>query len=134
MSGIPACGQFTTGLIQAICTLVYGDEAPLQPLWQATLLVFASLLLIVSFNIFFDRQLPTTEIVVLVLHVIGFFVFLVLFWAMGTPAPAKDVFTTFQDGGGWGSIGTSALVGLATPLWTYIGPDAGMCMLIVVLS
>jgi amino acid transporter len=47
---------------------------------------------------------------------------------MAERSPAKEVFTTWTDGGGWGSLGTSALVGLATPLWCFIGPDAGAHM------
>lgn len=33
-----------------------------------------------------------------------------------------------RDGGGWGSKGLSTLVGLATPIWCFIGPDAGAHM------
>ena len=33
-----------------------------------------------------------------------------------------------SDGGGWGNIGVSCLVGLATPIWCFIGPDAGAHM------
>lgn len=44
---------------------------------------------------------------------------------MGDHAPAQRVFTEFHDGGGWGNTGLSCLVGLATPVWCFIGPDAG---------
>lgn len=33
-----------------------------------------------------------------------------------------------SDGGGWGSQGLSCLVGLSTPVWCFIGPDAGAHM------
>ena len=33
-----------------------------------------------------------------------------------------------SDGGGWGNVGVSCLVGLATPVWCFIGPDAGAHM------
>lgn len=44
---------------------------------------------------------------------------------MGDHAPAERVFTEFHDGGSWGNTGLSCLVGLATPVWCFIGPDAG---------
>ena len=33
-----------------------------------------------------------------------------------------------SDGGGWGSKGVSCLVGLTSPIWCFIGPDAGAHM------
>ena len=72
---------------------------------------------------FAAQHLPLAEGIILVLHVLGFFAFLILFWTMAERSPAKEVFTTWTDGGEWGSLGTSALVGLATPLWCFIGPD-----------
>jgi len=49
-------------------------------------------------------------------------------WALSDHVPAKRVFTEFQDGGGWGSMGLSTLVGIGSPLWFFIGPDAGAHM------
>lgn len=40
----------------------------------------------------------------------------------------KTVLTSRSDGGGWGNKGLSCLVGLATPIWCFIGPDAGAHM------
>lgn len=51
-----------------------------------------------------------------------------VFWIMADHAPAERVFREFHDGGGWGSTGLSCLVGLATPVWCFIGPDAGAHM------
>jgi len=36
--------------------------------------------------------------------------------------------TTSSNGGGWPSTGLSCLVGLASPIWCFIGPDAGAHM------
>jgi amino acid transporter len=33
-----------------------------------------------------------------------------------------------SDGGDWGNIGLSCLVGLSTPIWCFIGPDSGAHM------
>ena len=61
-------------------------------------------------------------------HIVGFFVFMIVLWVTSEHAPARQVFTEFQDNGGWGNTGLSALVGITTPLWSFLGPDAGAHM------
>jgi choline transport protein len=127
VSGILACGQLLAGLIQGM-VLLKNPDADVAALWQTTLMVFAFVILTVGFNIYFAQHLPLAEGIILVVHVFGFFAFLITMWIMADHAPASQVFTTFVDGGGWGSIGLSCLVGLTTPLWCFIGPDAGAHM------
>ncbi|KAL8901678.1 MAG: hypothetical protein Q9192_000437 [Flavoplaca navasiana] len=55
----------------------------------------------------------------------GYFAFLIVLWTMSDHAPASQIFGTFNDGGGWGNTGLSCLVGITTPLWCFLGPDAG---------
>ncbi|TKA82591.1 hypothetical protein B0A55_01374 [Friedmanniomyces simplex] len=107
--------------------LVY-PNADVSTLWQTTLMVFLFVLLTVAFNVFFAHHLPLAEGIVLFLHIFAFFAFLLTLWIMADHAPAAQVFTTFHDGGGWGNVGLSCLVGLATPIWCFIGPDAGAHM------
>ncbi|KAJ4983075.1 amino acid transporter [Stagonosporopsis vannaccii] len=127
VSGIPACAQMLSSLLIGMVLLVH-PEAQVGKLWHVTLIMMLWLLLMVGFNIFLAQHLPLAEGIVLVLHVFAFFAFLILFWTMAERSPTSEIFTTFYDGGGWGSLGTSALVGLSTPLWCFIGPDAGAHM------
>lgn len=127
VSGVPACGQLLYSLLQGMI-LIMNPDADVNALWQATLILFAWVLLIVAFNIFLAQQLPLAEGIILVVHVFGFFAFLIVFWVMADHASAKDVFTQFYNGGGWSSNGVSTLVGWTTPLWCFIGPDAGAHM------
>lgn len=127
VSGIPACAQMLSSLIVGMVLLVYPD-AHIGELWHITLIMFLWLLLMVGFNIFLAQHLPLAEGIVLVLHVFAFFAFLILFWTMAERSDTKEVFTTWTNGGGWSSMGVSALVGLSTPLWCFIGPDAGAHM------
>ena len=81
-----------------------------------------------AFNVFCARALPLTELVFTVVHLVGFFAFLAVLWATSEHAPASVVFTQFEDYGGWGNKGLSTLVGITTPLWCFLGPDAGAHM------
>jgi choline transport protein len=68
------------------------------------------------------------ENVILVLHITGFFAILIPLWALAPRNSAEMVFTQFTDGGNWGSIGLSCLVGMLGPVFTFIGPDSATHM------
>ncbi|KAF2716652.1 amino acid transporter [Polychaeton citri CBS 116435] len=127
IAGIPACAQILAGLVQGMVILVYPDADVLR-LWQTALMIFAVLVLAFAFNLYLAKYLPLAEGVVLVLHVVGFLAFLIVMWAITDHVDAKKVFTEFEDGGGWGNMGLSVLVGIGSPLWFFIGPDAGAHM------
>ncbi|SMR44927.1 unnamed protein product [Zymoseptoria tritici ST99CH_3D1] len=127
IAGVPSCCVQLAGMVQGLILLV-NPNANVGELWQATLLLYCFVLMAVGFNIFCAQHLPLAEGVLLCVHVFGFFVFLLTFWIMADHAPASKVFTEFNDGGGWGSQGLSCLVGLSTPVWCFIGPDAGAHM------
>jgi len=82
LSGVPSCCIQLAQLVETMVTLVHPD-ANVNQLWQATLMLYAFLFLTVGFNIFFAQHLPFAEGIILCLHVLCFFVFLLLFWIMG---------------------------------------------------
>ncbi|KXL51023.1 MAG: hypothetical protein FE78DRAFT_66392 [Acidomyces sp. 'richmondensis'] len=128
IAGVPSCCMQLAGVVQAMVELVY-PNANIQQNWQLTMLVFVFVFLTVGFNVFFARHLPLAEGIILFLHVFAFFAFMLTLWILPVAhASPADVFTTFNDGGGWDSIGLSCLVGLTTPIWCFIGPDAGAHM------
>lgn len=132
-SGVPACAQIIAGLIQGMVLLVYPD-ATVAALWQTALMIFAVMLLCFAVNIWAVPWLPAIETGALVLHVVGFLAFLITMWATVDPIPASQVFTQFNDGGGWGSVGLSTLVGIGSPLWFFIGPDGKRIKTGVIMS
>ncbi|CZT22710.1 related to amino acid transporters [Ramularia collo-cygni] len=127
IAGVPSCCVQLAGMVQGLVVLV-NPAANVSDPWKTTLILYAFILLAVGFNIFCAQHLPLAEGVLLFVHVFGFFVFLLTFWIMADHAPASQVFTQFNDGGGWGNIGLSCLIGLSTPVWCFIGPDAGAHM------
>lgn len=114
-------------MIQELVAVRYPDTTFVTA-WQITLLMFAFVILTVSFNIFGAHHLPLAEGIILFAHIFAFFAFLIVFWVMADHAPASDVFGNFYNGGGWPSTGLACLIGLTSPIWCFIGPDAGAHM------
>lgn len=127
VTGCPSAAQLTSTLIQGLI-LLKNPNANIVALWQTTLLIMIFLIVATAFNIFLARQLPLAEGIFLIVHIFGFFAFMIVLWTMSDHTPASQVFTDFQDNGGWGNIGLSCLVGITTPLWCFLGPDAGAHM------
>lgn len=127
VTGCPATAQLTGSLVQGLVYQKYPD-INFGQLWQFALLVMAIILLCGAFNMFGTRYLPTAEGIFLIVHVLGYFAFLIVFWVTAKHNSAKKVFTTFADEGMWGSNGLATLVGITTPLWSFLGPDAGAHM------
>jgi choline transport protein len=120
---------FAAQLIEALIILNHSTYIP-QP-YHATLLIVAVATISILFNTFLAKKLPLVEAILLFIHVAGFFAILIPLWTLGPRSNAKEVFTTFNNGGGWNSDGTSALVGLLTAVISLTGSDsaAHMCML-----
>src|SRR5271163_170014 len=80
--------------------------------WHGTLLTCAVASFSVIFNTFLAKKLPLIEGIVLIVHIFGFFAVVVTLWVLGPRGNVYDVFTTFNDYGGWNNLGASALVGI----------------------
>lgn len=86
----------------------------------------ASVLSAIFFNTSAIGKMPILEGLAVVLHVFGFFAFVIIFWVMGPRADANETFTTFADDNGWGSLGLATLVGIVGPSTTYLGGDSAV--------
>jgi hypothetical protein len=84
--------------ISGLVVLNHPTYAPER--WHLTLMVIALVTFCQLFNTFLARRLPLVEGVVLVLHLGGFVAILVPLWVLGERSEARQVFTTFNDGGG----------------------------------
>ena len=96
--------------------------------WHGTLLIIAVATFSIVFNTLLARKLPLVEGVVLILHIFGFFAVFVTMWVLAPRSPAKEVFSSFQDNAGWGSVGLSVLVGQLAPIFSLLGSDAATHM------
>lgn len=93
--------------------------------WQGTLLVIAVCFVAIIFNTVFAKRLPPVEILILVLHIVGFIAIFNTLWVMALKSSVYNtppaVFTQFTDGGNWGSIGLSCPIGMLSPVFAFIG-------------
>ncbi|KAK7737482.1 hypothetical protein SLS53_006555 [Cytospora paraplurivora] len=96
--------------------------------WHGTLLTMAVAAFGVAFNTLLARKLPMVEGLVLIVHVFAFFGILVTLWVLSPTSTPERVFTKFNDGGGWGSLGASTLSGITGGILPLIGADAAVHM------
>lgn len=113
-------------IIQGLIVLNHPDYAFER--WHGTLLVMAITSFSILFNTFLAKRLPLVEVFVLLLHICGLFALIIPLWVLAPRRTAKQVFTEFNDGGGWGSFGTATLVGFSTMITALIGYDCAVHM------
>lgn len=108
------------------------DYVPLG--WQGTLMYWAVLLICVFINTALSKALPAIEVAILILHVLGFFVILIPLVYLAPKDNAKDIFTTFQNLGGWETQTLSFLIGLNGNAVAFVGTDGAIHVRCIVLS
>jgi choline transport protein len=118
-------GTYLAGTtIQALLALnIPGYEAPR---WQATLIMYAFLLLTIFVNTVLVQLLPGFEKLILVLHVIGFFAVFIPVVHFAPISTNAFVLTEFVNRSGYGSDGLSWFVGQSASAVLFIGYD-GAC-------
>jgi choline transport protein len=74
-------------------------------------------------NTYGAKHLPVLEGIVLIVHIFGFFCIIIPLWVLAPKAPASEVFGTFDNFGGWSSIGAACFVGSITATGSFAGSD-----------
>jgi choline transport protein len=91
--------------------------------WHSTLLSIGITTFSILCNTVLVRKLPLLEGIGLVLHVFGFFAFVVVLWVLGPRSDTTTTWTKFEDPSGWGNTGLATLVGILGPILTLGDPD-----------
>lgn len=106
--------------VQAVVVLNYpGYEAQR---WHATLMMWAILICAAIFNTLLVRLLSLVDVATGLANVAGFFVVIIPILYFGSHASAEEVFARYLSLAGY-SDGTAWLVGLITPVFTFLGVD-----------
>lgn len=69
--------------------------------------MIALVLIAILFNSFGAKKLPSIEGALLLFDVLAFFAVLIPLWVLAPMVSAKDVFTTFLNGGEWSTVGAA---------------------------
>jgi choline transport protein len=110
---------FCASLVQAVITLNVPTFQPTD--WQAVLLMDAVLIISMIVNTWLGFILPTLEVMIFIVHIIGFFAVLVPMASLSPIGSVNDIFTTFFNGGGWPSQGLSFCIGIQGLAAAFLG-------------
>ena len=115
-------GMFLLGVqVQGLIALTHESYTPQA--WQGYLFVILMVSIGLALNTWAAKQLPLIEGIILVFHIFGWATVLIVLWILSPKNTAHEVFTSFQNEGGWSSIGLSMLVGQVTSIYGLIGSD-----------
>lgn len=92
--------------------------------WHQSLLMIGIGLIGTLMNIYGAKWLPMLETVVLIFTIFGFFCIIIPLWVIAPKASPSQVFGSFENFGGWSTIGTACFVGSITATGSFAGSDA----------
>ena len=106
-------------LIQGLLILNYPDYG--YERWHGTLFFYSALAFALFVNTYLGRLLPQIESLMLVFHILGFFGLLIPLVYLSPHQSAHEVFTHFENLGGWKTNGLAFFVGLVTCSTSFPG-------------
>lgn len=121
--------------------IIINDKTYAASSWQATLLIFASVIGIGLFNMFGAKHLPlgkhsirwiahwelqvtsfTAEGIFVASHFFAFFPVIIVILVLAPKTTPEKVFVTFTDNGaGWPTIAWATLVGQVSAMFSLLG-------------
>ena len=116
-------------LIQSLISIFHPTFVPQN--WQLTLLIWAVIVLSILGTSTARWLLPKLEGPVLIIHVLGFFGVMLPLAVLGPHNDAKDVFASFNNGGGWPTQGLSAMVGILMSVFLFTGKPFSLFILLL---
>lgn len=96
--------------------------------WHGTLLCYCFLFLGLFVNTYLSKYLAKVEGVILILYIVGFLGIIVSLSTLAPHVTAKDVFTSWNNEGGWSSMGLAWFIGLGTFASAFAGADGATHM------
>lgn len=88
------------------------------------------IVVIYVFNVYAADMMPLfNNLLMMTLHILSWTVVVIVLWAMAPHQSAKAVFTEWTNGGGWSSIGLSALIGQISAIYASLSMLMTRCEL-----
>lgn len=89
--------------------------------WHAALIFYAIIALAVLVNTYLGRLFPSIESLAFLLHVVGFFIVLIVVVYLAPKTDPSTVFDNFINGGGFPTTAQSVLVGSVPVMFGFNG-------------
>jgi choline transport protein len=115
-------GIFLTGSLVQTIILINNDNYAF-PAYQGTLLAIAMAVVSYVMSVYGAKILPYWQNVFFALHILAYFAYIVPIWVSAPVATHSQVWTSFQNTGGWSSMGLAVLVGQLTGISEQCGID-----------
>jgi amino acid transporter len=115
---------FAGTMIQGLIKLNYPTYDSKQ--WQGTLFTWAVIVVNVIINVVTPDFLPKFELMILVLHLVGFVAIIVTLLSKAELVSSSSVWLTTFNEGGWPTQGLSYCVGFLGNVATFVGADASV--------
>lgn len=96
--------------------------------WHQSLLMIGIGIIGTLMNTYGAGRLTNLQGLVLVVHIFGFFCIVIPLWVLAPKAPASEVFGSFENFGGWPSIGTACFIGTLAATGSFVDSDAAVYM------
>ncbi|CAG8955301.1 hypothetical protein HYFRA_00011283 [Hymenoscyphus fraxineus] len=125
-ANVASGGLISAQTIQELAKLLHPNYNPKH--WHMVIIFDCVILLAVFLNTVVIRALPKIESIVLLLHILGFFAILIPLTYMGPHGNALDVFTKFNNAGGFPTQGLAQMIGSYSFTWTLLGSDSAIHM------
>ena len=123
-SFVPAGANVGASAIQGFAVAASTSYVPKS--WHVAVVTVTICSSAIIFNVFLAKKLPGIEGAIFIFFTVAFVAFFLILLLMGSRSSAKEIFTDFQDNGGWGSIGAACFVGISGPVITLIGSDSAV--------
>ncbi|KAI1453204.1 choline transport protein [Annulohypoxylon moriforme] len=124
-----ASAAFLTGsLIQGLVLLTHPNYVNTMQNWHGTLLFWAVILLAYGINSVIGSVLAKFEGVVLIIHILGFFIVILPLTLLGTKNEHEAVWNTWVNLGGWQTQGLSFCIGIIGNVFAFVGADGAIHM------
>lgn len=96
--------------------------------WHATLMTYAFMALALFVNTYLNKHFAKLEGIILILYIIGFFGVVIALSALATHVTTEQVFNSWNNGGGWSSMGLAWFVSLSSFAGAFAGADGATHM------
>lgn len=104
--------------------MLENDPMYMFPAWHGALFVMACIVFSVAGNIYLGRYIPRVQTLFFVLHILAFFCVIIPICINAPKATAKQVFTEFENTGGWSNLPYAVLVGQLSAIYMMAGTDS----------